>query len=429
MSNPLAIAAVTATLQRMLNDGADGVAANLPPDVPPALNLNSVNITTRPPDRARTANDTGNQLNLFLYQVLPNAALRNMDMPRQVRSGETAQPPAALTLHYLLSAYGAGDDETAAHVLLGQAIRIFHDRAVLDPNDIRNAFSGNDLYAQVERVRITQLPLSVEDLSKLWTGFATNYRVSAGFEVSVVLIESQRGARTPLPVLTRGKDDSGVSAQADLVSPFPTLLEVRLPDERQPSIRLGEKLVLRGHHLSGSSLTARFNHPRFTVPIDIAVPAVTTDAETDVTVSLPDDAVARSTWLAGFYTVSLFVSRPADPSNKTRLTNELAFSLAPKLLTIAPLNTPAAAGFTLVLTASPLVLPEQRTSALFNGAEIKAQPRLAPADDLRFTIGADQAPSAADIFVRLRVEGVDSLIIDYTKTPPAFDAAQKVTLT
>jgi hypothetical protein len=65
---------------------------------------------------------------------------------------------------------------------------------------------------------------------------------------------------------------------------------------------------------------------------------------------------------------------------------------------------------------------------LFNGSEIKAQPRLTPSDDLRFPVSADQAPSPADIYVRLRVDGVDSLVVDYTKTPPAFDAAQKVTL-
>jgi hypothetical protein len=42
-----------------------------------------------------------------------------------------------------------------------------------------------------------------------------------------------------------------------------------------------------------------------------------------------------------------------------------------------------------------------------------------------------QAPgvTAGDHFVRLRVDGVDSLLVDKSKTPPVFDPAQKVTVT
>ena len=46
-------------------------------------------------DKARNGNNTANQLNLFLYQTMVNAAWRNMDMPRQVKPGETGQPPLA----------------------------------------------------------------------------------------------------------------------------------------------------------------------------------------------------------------------------------------------------------------------------------------------------------------------------------------------
>ena len=82
MSNALAIAACTVTLRNLLLTGI------------PALDstLSDLQVTTQPPDLARK-NVTTSQLNLFLYQTVLNAAWRNLDMPRQVRPGETGVPP------------------------------------------------------------------------------------------------------------------------------------------------------------------------------------------------------------------------------------------------------------------------------------------------------------------------------------------------
>src|SRR2546422_6265824 len=111
MSNALAIAAVTATLRNLLQN-----ISNI-------TGLDDTRVTTQPPDEARISTNP-NQLNLFLYQVLPNAAWRNMDIPQQVRSGETAMPPLALNLYYMLTAYGIGNNDVLGHSLLGHAMSI-----------------------------------------------------------------------------------------------------------------------------------------------------------------------------------------------------------------------------------------------------------------------------------------------------------------
>ncbi|MEP6898105.1 MAG: DUF4255 domain-containing protein, partial [Rhodanobacter sp.] len=182
MSNVLAIAATTRTLRNLL-------LAQMP-----VLDteLNDLEVTLQPPDIARKGISKA-QLNLFLYQVVANAAWRNLDMPGQVRSGETASPALALNLHYVITAWGRGDNDSDAlsHRVLAAAMSTLHDRAVLDGNDIRNALPDNDLATQVERVRITPLPQSVDELSKLWTAFQTSYRTSAAYEATVVLIDSQ----------------------------------------------------------------------------------------------------------------------------------------------------------------------------------------------------------------------------------------------
>ncbi len=98
MSNPLAIAAVTAMLRELIKRGVRDFLPN-PDD----------NVTTKPLDKARNGNSSPDQLNIFLYQTVPNAAWRNMDMPRQVRPGETGQPPLALNLHYLITRVAGAD--------------------------------------------------------------------------------------------------------------------------------------------------------------------------------------------------------------------------------------------------------------------------------------------------------------------------------
>ena len=259
MSNALAIAAVTATLDAILGNGV-----HADPD------LNDTALTTLPLDKAR-GTITTNQLNLFLYQVLPNAAWRNMDVPTLVKPGETAIPPLALNLHYLMTAFGRENDNSQPfdHHLLGRAMSILYDHALLGPDEIKLAFPGSDLERQVERVRITLQPLSIEEISKLWTGFMTNYRLSVGYEVSVALIDSTQPTRTPLPVLTRGPQDKGPTSQGNLIPPFPTLDSVTPPNQ-QPSARLGDTITLTGFNLDGTNIGVVFNHALWTAPMEVA---------------------------------------------------------------------------------------------------------------------------------------------------------------
>jgi hypothetical protein len=408
MSSSLAIAAVTATLRKILEDSVSAVSGAV--------------ASTQPPDKVTTTN----LVNLFLYHTVINAAWRNREIPRQVKPGETGQPPLALNLYYLLTAYGQGDDSQTVdgHRLLGLAMRGLHDNPVLSSAEINAAFPDGDLDNQIEHVRITPQPMSLDEMSKLWTTFQAKYRISTAYEVSVVLIESARPSRTPLPVLKRGEDDRGVDAQGNLTPPFPTLEGIAFANERQPSAQLGDTLILRGHHLDGDSLTARFSNPRLNNPLEIVLPApITTTDTTDILVTLP---VAGTSWVAGYYTVSLGINRSSDPANPTRTTNELSFSIAPRL-TIPPLEqTHAAGNFTLTLTCSPEVRPEQRLSLLFGSREVSAPTLTTPTASLAFEL---TNVAAGEYLVRLRVDGVDSLLVKYDETPPVFDDTQKVTIT
>jgi hypothetical protein len=268
MSNSYAIAAVTATLRDLLS------RANQPLPLDPTSDpdLADATCTTRPPDKARTSEDA-NQLNLFLYQTAPNAALRNASMPNQAKNGEIANAPLAINLFYLLTAYGRNFDDVLGHRLLGRAMSILHDKTLLQPIDIDKALPGNDLSRQIERLRIIPHQLTPEELSKLWTIFQSPYRLTTAYQVSVVLIDSSKRTKSALPVLQRGPDGTGNDAVPSAIPPYPTLTDLGLPTDLQPSARApytpppppppipGDTIRLVGHDLAALSTVARFSHP------------------------------------------------------------------------------------------------------------------------------------------------------------------------
>src|SRR6266404_9156228 len=101
MSNALAIASVTAVLKDLLNNGL------IDHDITSAVG--NVTVSALSPDRIDTTSlNQQSQLNLFLYQVTPNAGWRNVGLPSRNANGDrTSNQPLALNLHYLLTAYGA----------------------------------------------------------------------------------------------------------------------------------------------------------------------------------------------------------------------------------------------------------------------------------------------------------------------------------
>jgi uncharacterized protein DUF4255 len=415
MSNTLAIAAVTATLKNLLAGGV-GSTIDLPPNVPASLDLGNAKVTAKPPDKARAPADTSNQLNLFLFHTGVNAAWSNLDTPGRIKPGETAHPPVALTLNYLLTAYGNHDDDVAAHVLLGQAMRALHDHAILGPAEISAALPGNNLHQQIERVRIATRAMSAEEMSKLWTTFQTQYRVSTAYEASVVLIDSAQPARVPLPVLMRGEKDRGAVVAPDPV--LPTLEDVA-PPNHQSSARLGDVITITGHHLEGKTVVVRFVTPRLAAPIQVAAK---TASASSITVVIPDDA---KNWPAGFYTVSVLIAKQGDPA--LHVTNALPLSIAPQITTAPPLTVkPDKNGDVAIkLDCKPEVLPAQAVALLVGDREVPAEPHAKQTTSVTFTMKA--APLGKH-FVRLRVDGVDSLLVQFTGDPPApaFDPEQQL---
>lgn len=176
--------------------------------------LGSATTSSSPPDHIDTTADGEiTNLNLFLYHVTYNPGWREVGLPTRDSNGDpVARAPLALDLHYLLSAYSAGDYE--AQMMLGigmqalQEIPFLFRQKIRDvfsapANDVDKALATADLADQVEMLKVTPQQLSTDELSKLWTALPGKFRLSAGYAVSVALIETRAPAVAPLPVLTQ----------------------------------------------------------------------------------------------------------------------------------------------------------------------------------------------------------------------------------
>lgn len=447
MSSALAIGAVSAVLRNLLDNGlveagaAIGSTVNVSAVAPDTINLESAE---EPP-----------RLNLFLHQVTPNGGWRNAGLPsRSATSGERlTNAPLALDLHYVLTAYGRADFQ--AEILLGYAMHLLHERPVLDRAAVRRALNpspldvsmlppafqalaASDLADQVELIKITLAEMNSDEMSKLWAAIQSHYRPSAAYHVSVVLIEGTKPGLSPLPVLSRGEvnpvthRDRGVVVNPDLLPPLPTLFAAT-PPAQQSGVRLGETVTITGVRLTGAGHRVRLAHRLLVTPIELA-PSAPNATGTQLTVTLPNDAAAQSSFVAGQWALSVRFTPTGEPHE--RETNAVPLVLAPVPVIAAdvalglPAATVARGGapprVTVTLASRPQVRLEQRAKLLLDTAEASALARGNPGDPLVFEF--PNGVTAGPHWVRLRVDGTDSVLLDRTGPAPVFDATQRITV-
>lgn len=432
MSTALAIAGVTAVLRDLLNDGlinhnVSGVLGS------------SVTVSTLAPDRVVPANGSeASQINLFMYLVTPNPGWRNDRLPSRDASGRLrlANAPLALDLHYLLSVYSGGD--LHAEILLGYAMQLLHEMPVLTRELIRTALNpspdvgttlppalralvDSGLEDQVELVKLTPEYLNTEEMSKLWTAMQSHFRPTAAYTASVVLIEATQPARSPLPVLSRGAvdlatgRDRGVVVNPGLVPPVPMLNTV-VPPLRQPVARIGDLLDLQGANLDGSAREVHFVNDRFDIDVTVAAEAPPAEGA-NALIQVRLDSALGSSLPVGVYRVSASVVRPTE--SEPRETNRLTMVLAPQMtnLPLAVVRVGGTASFT--IDFMPMLRAGQRAVLVLGQHEYLPQGSGSPAASLGFVIPNAPVSPPEGWLARLRIDDIESPIIDLSQPPPA----------
>ena len=413
MSSALAIAAVTTVLRDLLDGGLIDAQASS------ALG-SSVSVSARAPDLIELRADMPAQLNLFLYQVSPNAGWRNDALRARDDAGaRTSNPPLALDLHYLMTAYAGAD--LHAEMVLGLGMQLLHETPMLSRGRIASVLGASGVPAllaasgladQVEMIKLVPEPLSAEEMSRLWSALQSRYRPSFAYKASVVLIQAQRPTRSALPVLRRQVD-----VGASIAAPFPTLDAITLASG-DAAIQLGETLTIDAHHVDGSAHRLSLVHPHLDAPFEFAPSAVNGSR---LQASLPDQPIDIP---AGHHMLSLGVDQSTpDGELRTRRSNPLPLAVQPRITGGLGPVTRSGGDATIDLSCTPRLRPGQQVSLVVGDREVFAEPFTIATASARFIVVNAVAGTHR---VRLRVDGVDSRLVDRSTVPPSFVAGQEI---
>jgi hypothetical protein len=251
MSNYLAIATVTATLQRLLQ-------ASVQQDVLGAK------VTTVKPDAAGGGTpDLG--VNIYLYHATPNPAWRNADLRTRRPKGDLIKHgQAGLDLYYLMSFYG-NEAELEPQRLLGSTVRSLIDQPTLTPEFIRATIADpvfsrfihdSTLADQIERVTFMPSVLTTEDLSKVWSVlFQTPYVLSFAYQGGAVLIEGDRPSSRGLPIRSR---------QFYATPNQPTISRFISDEGSNQPITTSSTLTILGRNLRHEAVQVQIGEAKFT---------------------------------------------------------------------------------------------------------------------------------------------------------------------
>ena len=203
----------------------------------------------RPQADAAPGNHTQPRINLFLYEIEIDAAMRNISLT----PGNT--PPLWVVLRYLLTAFdGAGESDTPeSHDLLGMGMQV-----LMGVRDAMPALAGYTALADnPEPLKLTFDQATPDLLSRLMQGPDDKFRCSAAFQVRPVMIAQ------PLP--PTGMQLVGINYRLGTIIGIAGIHNFVLPgmgpqlDGSQPAaVELGDTLTLLGNNLDVVGLSVSF---------------------------------------------------------------------------------------------------------------------------------------------------------------------------
>ena len=167
-----------------------------------------------PDDQGERGNDW--RLTLYLYDVAENGHLANADRGDVAPdTGAVPDSPLVLDLQYLLTAHPTtgGNDGTQKtkeqHEVLGRAMQVFQDNAVLGGSDLRDSLTGE------ESLRISIERESLDTVMNVWNTFPDQpYQPSVAYLVTPVTVDSRR--QTPVQqVVERTVEERSIVGEGD----------------------------------------------------------------------------------------------------------------------------------------------------------------------------------------------------------------------
>lgn len=167
MSTSTAIGDVTRSLADLLTKGQDptgsfGVSLKSPAD--------------------EEIDENNPTINLYLFRIEENPFAKNRTW-QAVGDDRLHKTPLSLNLFYVVTPYAKQQED--GHRILGQAMRIFYDHAILEP-----ILLGEPLQHTADPLKLDLCAFNLEDLTRVWNAFNKQYRLSVCYQVRIVFIDS-----------------------------------------------------------------------------------------------------------------------------------------------------------------------------------------------------------------------------------------------
>ena len=135
-------------------------------------------------------NDPGDfQLTLHLYHIEENGEFRQNSMISE-QVDKFRYPPMSLKMFYLLTAHsktGIGSKSSDESMILGRAMQVFHDHPVIPAEQLEGGLRDHG-----ESIQVVFNKLSYEELQRIWAFPNTAYKISLGYIVQPVLLNSTK---------------------------------------------------------------------------------------------------------------------------------------------------------------------------------------------------------------------------------------------
>jgi len=390
-----AIAGVSTTLKTLLVDQMETEVPVIlaPPDVP-------------------VSGAAGARVNLFLYRVTEDAQLKNQEILGAGNPADYGQPPLSLDLHYLITAYGSTDeDDVDAQRILGDAMRVLHDHGMITEKLLRKKGDKADqpvldpsLRDQFEKIKVYLDPISLEDLTKIWTALTKPYRLSAAYSVGLVQIRGK--SLSTIPKLVGEPPSRGPKVYFPSLH-MPWIAELRLRrledlpeiERRVPYGRIGDTLIILGRSLGHSD-------NRIMLGRADATAWITKRWHDRIEVVIPQDDLLQPGPQIATMIFDLMIGYPPE-KHAGFPSNQAVFMLVPK---IEALNSDLdASPKTLEITGSRLFSPNMECMTIIGSRVISSKGYNIYRESGKIAFDLPEDLGAGEYPVRVRVNGAENI--------------------
>lgn len=124
---------------------------------------------------------------VHIYDISEAGEMRS-NGPVLQPDGSQRNPPVSLNLSMMISVASKAEKESRAldeQMIMGRVIQVLEDNKRLP-----EAYMPPALRAAGETIRVSNVPMELEEKTKIWTMFSESYKLSVFYKIGPVLLES-----------------------------------------------------------------------------------------------------------------------------------------------------------------------------------------------------------------------------------------------